>query len=199
MKTSVRLLAALAALASGACATSQGGARTTVTPEQLAGTWESPTCESIGNNSYIQRHFTLTENTWTLNLHAFGDAQCQAKLFTARIQGPYTLVKDSERVPGATEGNFGFGELHMTPHIQPLAEAFQNAKCGAGTWKVGEEQRTTETGCLFFKPTSACGTDHDLVKVEGGQLFFGERPADNDMCTPDKRPTALTARPVVKR
>ena len=65
----------------------------------------------------------------------------------------------------------------MTPHVQPLADAFQNAKCGSGTWKVGEEQRTTDTGCLFFRPTSACSTDHDIVRVEGPQLFFGQRPA----------------------
>jgi hypothetical protein len=199
MKTSLRLLAAVAALSAACATTSAQGPKTAVKPQDLAGTWASATCESAGNNNYIQRHFTLTENTWTLNLVAFGDAQCQAKLFTARIQGPYTLVKDSEAVPGATEGNFGFGELYMTPHMQPLADAFQNAKCGSGTWKVGEEQRTTETGCLFFKPTSACGTDHDLVKVEGNQLFFGQRPADNDMCAPEKRPAALAALPVVKR
>ncbi len=198
MKTSLRLLAALATLSAAACATTQGG-KTAVQPRELVGTWESPSCESIGGNNFIQRHFTLTENTWTLNLNAFGDAQCQVKLFTARIQGPYTLVQNSAAVPGATEGNFGFGELYMTPHVQGLADAFQNAKCGTGTWKVGEEQRTTETGCLFFRPTSACGTDHDLVKVEGNQLFFGQRPADNDMCSPEKRPTALAALPVVKR
>lgn len=198
MKTSLRLLAALATLSAAACATSPQGTKTVVTPQELAGTWDSPTCEPAGNNNYIQRHFTLTENTWALRLEAFGDAQCQVKLFTARVEGPYTLVKDSAAVPGATEGNFSFGELYMTPHVQPLADAFQNAKCGSGTWKVGEEQRTTDTGCLFFRPTSACGTDHDIIRVEGRQLFFGKRPADNDMCTPEKRPAALAARPVVK-
>ena len=62
MKTSLRLLAALAAL-SAACATPQQGPKTAVTPQELAGTWGSPTCEPAGNNNYIQRHFTLTENT----------------------------------------------------------------------------------------------------------------------------------------
>lgn len=197
MKTSLRLLAALATL-SAACATTQG-ATTAVKPQELAGTWDSATCEPAGNNNYIQRHFTLTEDSWTLNLDAFGDAQCQTKLFTARVVGPYKLVKDSSAVPGATESNFGFGELYMTPHLQPLADAFQNAKCGSGSWKVGEEKRTSDTGCLFFRPTSLCTTDHDIVKVEGDQLFFGKRPSDNDMCTADKRPTALATAAVVKR
>jgi hypothetical protein len=197
MKNSLRLLAALATL-STACATTQG-AQTAVKPQELAGTWESPTCEPAGNNNYLQRHFTLTENHWTLKLDAFGDAQCQAKLFTARVEGPYSLVKDSAAVLGATESNFGFGELYMTPHVQALADAFEKAKCGSGSWKVGEEQRTTATGCLFFRPTSVCTTDHDIVKVEGSQLFFGQRPANNDMCTADKRPTALAAHAVERR
>ena len=77
-------------------------------PEDLQGTWDSSTCESIGNNTYIQRHFSMTEATWELNLNAFGDAQCQTKLFTTRVGGPYTLEKDSTLVKGATEARFGF-------------------------------------------------------------------------------------------
>jgi hypothetical protein len=38
-----------------------------------------------------------------------------------------------------------------------------------------------------------CPTDHDLLAmVDDGRLAFGVRPKDNDMCTPDKRPRALT-------
>ncbi len=193
MKTSLRLLAALTTLCIAAC----GG--TAVQSQDLVGTWDSPTCESIGNNTYIQRHFTLTEDTWTLTLDAFGDAQCQTKLFSSRVGGPYTLEKDSELVDGATEGTFSFRDQAMTPHVQGLADAFQNAKCGSAPWKVGEEQSTAATGCLFFQPTSVCNADHDLIKVDGKQLFFGQRPADNNMCSPEKRPTALTTLPVVKR
>ena len=64
---------------------------------------------------------------------------------------------------------------------------------------MGEEQETSTTGCVFLRPVTACATDHDIVKVEGNQLFFGKRPADNDMCAPEKRPAALAALPVVKQ
>ena len=30
------------------------------------------------------------------------------------------------------------------------------------------------------------------VKLEDGVLMFGARPADNNMCAPDKRPTAMS-------
>lgn len=197
MNATTRLAVALAALSAAAC----GGAKTAVKPQDLAGRWDSATCEASpngdGTNSYLQRRFQLTETAWTLNLDVFGDAQCQMKLFTARLVGPYTLERDSEKVAGATEGNFGFGERYLTPHAQPLADAFAQSGCGSGTWTVGTEQ-SVPGACLFFKALADCGTDHDLVKVDGDKLFFGQRPADGDMCTPDKRPQALTALPVVK-
>jgi hypothetical protein len=198
MNATTRLAVTLAALSAAAC----GGAKTAVKPQDLAGRWASATCEAIpngdGTNSYIQRDFRLTEETWTLNLDAFGDAQCQTKLFTARMVGPYTLVRDSEKVEGATEGDFVFGERYLTAHVQPLADAFAQSGCGTGTWTVGTEQ-AIPGACLFFKPIAQCGTDHDLVKVDGDKLFFGARPADNDMCAPEKRPSALATLPVVKR
>jgi hypothetical protein len=43
-----------------------------------------------------------------------------------------------------------------------------------------------------------CGTDHDLLALDATGLRFGQRPMDNDMCTPDRRPTALLG-PVVAR
>jgi hypothetical protein len=50
-----------------------------------------------------------------------------------------------------------------------------------------------DKGCLGFGqyPKTQCSADYDLVKVEGDKLQFGKRPADNNMCTPGKRPTAL--------
>jgi hypothetical protein len=191
------LLATLATLSTVAC----GGAKTHVKPADLSGRWDSPTCEALpngdGTNSYIQRHFQLTEADWTLNMTAFGDAQCQVKLFSARVRGPYTLVQDSQKVEGATEGDFRFNERFMTAHVQDLAGAFNASKCGAGDWTVGVEQ-AVPNACLFFQPLASCGADHDVVKVDGDKLFFGQRPADNDMCSPDKRPQALGTLPVVK-
>jgi len=179
-----------------------GCATTSVRPSDLKGTWTSAVCESMpnadGSKTYFKRIFNMTEKDWALKFETFGDEGCTSRLFTARFEGPYTLLKDSEKVEGATEGDFGFARHYMTAHVQPVADWFQGANCGAAPWKVGEEQETSTKGCVFLRPVSACGTDHDIVKVEGNKLFFGQRPADGDMCTPDKRPTALTPVAVVR-
>lgn len=41
---------------------------------------------------------------------------------------------------------------------------------------------------------ASCGVDHDLFALDDTGLRFGVRPADNDMCSEDKTPTALLQR-----
>jgi len=50
-------------------------------------------------------------------------------------------------------------------------------------------------GCpaLSSYPRATCSADYDVVKVDAAALQFGKRPADNDMCTAEKRPTALNS------
>jgi hypothetical protein len=49
-------------------------------------------------------------------------------------------------------------------------------------------------GCLGLgqRPGSSCSADHDLISLAADGLHFGQRPADNDMCTPERRPAALS-------
>ena len=198
-----RLSLVLLGLASGCATTAQtSGPQTHVKPEALTGSWTSAVCESMsnadGSTTYFKRHFTMTPGEWSLKFQAFGDPGCTVGLFTARVEGPYTLGQDSAKVDGATEANFGFRRHFMTAHVQQVADWFQGAHCGTEPWKVGQEQETTATGCVFLRPVASCGADHDVVKVTGRELFFGQRPADNDMCAPSKRPTALTRVAVVR-
>jgi hypothetical protein len=53
---------------------------------------------------------------------------------------------------------------------------------------------TRAAGCAAFGqyPAAQCPADFDLLDVDGGTLHFGNRPADNNMCTPDRRPTQLS-------
>lgn len=50
-----------------------------------------------------------------------------------------------------------------------------------------------ETGCaaLGSYPRATCTADYDVVKVGGGARQFGQRPANNDMCTAALRSTML--------
>jgi hypothetical protein len=45
---------------------------------------------------------------------------------------------------------------------------------------------------LGQQPISACGQDYDLVRLDEGELMFGARPADNNMCTEARRPAEMS-------
>ena len=164
---------------------------------EIIGTWQSacaPSPQPDGSTSYFRLDFDIAADIWKLDYTVHGNAECSAPLLTVHIEGPYEIGQPSESVDGAHEAVFGFSDKTLTPHVQPLADMLSGmGQCGAGAWTAGEAQSVYETGCagLGQRPKSACSADHDLVKVEGDTLHFGKRPDDNDMCSPERRPTAL--------
>lgn len=158
-------------------------------PADLVGVWKSA-CFNPGNG-FTQITFDLTETSWDLDYTAFGDEACEVPFLTVNIKGPYELLGASSAVEGAREGNFGFGERTVTPHMEAAIEVISEA-CGGGEYAVGEATDISG-GCagLGAYPHDQCPTDHDIVKLDGNSLMFGQRPADNNMCTEDTRPTAL--------
>ena len=95
---------------------------------------------------------------------------------------------------GASEGTFFFDARTLTPKAQPFADYLNTLSgCGAGGFQVDVATDVLTAGCPPFGvyPKSLCAADYDLVKVDATTLQFGMRPADNDMCTPEKRPTTL--------
>lgn len=196
-RTFVRPLFALATASCFFTATGCGGAATTddepsPTAQEISGQWESD-CIDPGNGQAFTLSFDLTESAWTLDYAAFADATCATPNLTVRIEGPYSLGAVSTTVPEAREGSFGFGRKTVTPHNEGAA-GFLPQACGGGTFAVGKATDIT-AGCagLGAYPPAECPTDHDIVALVGDTLRFGARPADNDMCTPAKRPTALGA------
>jgi hypothetical protein len=185
----------LATLALAAALTACSGAdaiadEAAPTGDQLAGTWASD-CVDPGNGQGFTLAFDLTESTWAVDYTAFADAACTTRNLTVRIEGPYTLGVASAVAPGTREGDFGFTSKTVTPHNEGAA-GFLPQACGSGTFTVGVPTDIT-AGCpgLGAYPVSDCPTDHDIVSVVDDLLRFGARPADNNMCSPDLRPTAL--------
>lgn len=183
----VTWLAMVAGCGSAPVSADDGQASTT---EALVGHWESD-CVGSGNGQAFRLTFDLAASTWALAYDAFADAACGTRNLTVNIDGPYTLGDPSKTVAGAREGNFGFTHKTVTPHSEGAA-GFLSQACGGGTYAVGAPADITG-GCpgLGAYPIAACATDHDLVAVVGETLQFGARPADNDMCRPEKRPVAL--------
>jgi hypothetical protein len=93
-------------------------------------------------------------------------------------------------VPGAFHTVFDEDWKHLTllTPVPEIAAAMGMADCGL---TVNLEADISETGCAAWRPVADCGEDHDLLALTEAGLHFGVRPADNDMCTADKTPTAL--------
>ena len=75
-----------------------------------------------------------------------------------------------------------------------IVAAMSMAECGL---TCNLETDISETGCASWRPLAECGEDHDLFAMDAVGVYFRVRPADNDMCTPARTPTALL--PVVAR
>lgn len=165
--------------------------------ETLSGTYADPKPYAYGT-AWGHRTFTFDKGAWTLVFTLSLDPAQKMQVFQFRTVGTYTVGAKSKAVPGAYEAVFSENRKYLTlkTEDQKLASAFGFADCGL---TPNQERDISETGCAAWKPVRLCPADHDLLSLDAqGGLSFGERPRDNDMCTPDKRPKKLTP-PVVKQ
>ena len=142
------------------------------------------------------REFVFADGRWQLTFTHALDPAMTMRTFEFRTGGPFEIVGASQTVEGAFDGTF----VEAWKHVTLLSE---NADVIAGmgmadcdlTYNL--ETDISETGCAAWRPVAVCGEDHDLIAMTEAGVQFGVRPADNDMCTPGKRPTALL--PMVAR
>jgi hypothetical protein len=162
----------------------------------LSGTFVSPSVEDW-YGGYGTREFIFRDGQWQLIFtHALDPAMTQ-RTFQFRTGGGYAITGPSKAVPGAYEATFDEDWKHVTllTTIPEVIAGMGMAACGL---TPNLETDISATGCAAWRPVAECGQDHDLLALDGTGLRFGQRPADNDMCTQDKRPTALLD-PVVPR
>jgi hypothetical protein len=192
------------ALAAAACAATLCGALPVVADDAvarrqlatLAGIYASPTAEPW-YGAWGRREFGFRDGSWTLVFTLALDPAMERPVFRFRTGGPYQLLGHSAAVPGAFEAVFFEDSKHVTllATDTAVAAAFGLAGCGLAP---GIERDISEQGCAGWRPVATCREDHDLLALDAdGGLRFGVRPRDNDMCTPDRRPTALL--PPVRR
>jgi hypothetical protein len=186
-----------AAGTSGGSGGGAGQAGSSTAPE-LAGRWKSDCVASPqadGSTQYFDLDFLLDQTTWGLDYVVHGNAECTAPFVKVRIEGPYELTAPSAAVSGAWEGTFSFTKKTVSPGMEAAVGFLEGLPgCGNGVFAVGSETDVLSAGCpaLGQYPESSCKADYDLVLRAGDELQFGARPADNDMCTPDKRPATLS-------
>ncbi len=188
---------ALIACAIAACTLTQGalagtdGFKDAASLQALNGVWRSTNGEDWGRGTFGTREFTFKDGQWSLRFELALDPGMTQKVFGFSTKGTYEVQKASSAVPGAFETLFREDQKTVTLLTKDpkLAAAFGLAACAL---VPGTPTDISATGCAIWKPVSVCGEDHDLLaQDEAGGLYFGVRPDDNDMCTPDKRPTRL--------
>jgi hypothetical protein len=159
----------------------------------IVGNWQD-TCFDAGNGQHAQLTFAIEAERWAVDYVVHGDATCTAPLGDVHIAGTYQILEASPTVSGANDAVFSFDTRTVTPKAQPFADYLDSLEgCGAGGFQVGVAADIKATGCAAIGsyPQASCSADYDVVKTDGTTLQFGARPADNNMCSADKRPTAL--------
>jgi len=187
------LIVMLASAACGGASAPSSSPMPAPAPE-VAGHWTSDCVPAPDGKGYVELEFHNTAARWQLAYTAYGDAACREPLVVVEIAGPYEIGAPSARVPSAHEAVFRFDRKTVTPKVAGLVDALNGMPGCGGGFALGAARDILGTGCpgLGQRPQAACGADYDLVARAGDTLRFGERPADNDLCTPARRPTALS-------
>lgn len=144
-----------------------------------------------------KRVFTFNKGRWALVFTLALDPAMNMPVFEFRTYGSYSLQEKSTTLADTYHALFLEEKKFVTlkTNDEKLVQAFGFASCGM-TKDV--EQDISINGCSAWKSVSDCPSDYDLLSLDKvGKLYFGERPADNDMCSAEKRPTKLTP-PVIK-
>ncbi len=157
--------------------------------QALHGTFHSPAVEAW-YGGYGTREFVFSGGQWSLIFtHALDPAMTQ-RTFRFRTGGAYRVGDPSPSVSGAFHTVFDEDWKHLTllTPVAEIAAAMGLDQCGL---TVNLEADISQTGCAAWRPVAECGEDHDLLALSDAGLHFGVRPADNDMCSADRTPTAL--------
>lgn len=164
--------------------------------QSLDGIYES-TAPEQWYGGYGSRRFEFENGRWSLVFDFAFDPALQQRVFTFRTYGPYRVLARSTSEPRAFEAVFTEEAKFVTfyPDDAQLLTQFGMADCGLAP---GVESNISASGCANWRPVSLCNEDHDLLGIDAeGLLYFGVRPQDNNMCTPERRPTQLL--PPVRR
>jgi hypothetical protein len=158
--------------------------------KKISGQWESTQIEDLGNKTYGWRSFTFDGDKWEIQFTLYLDSEKQTPVFMFRGVGNYKVEKASQIVAGAKNAIFYFDKKYVTllTNNADVAKGFGFDAC---MLDVGKEKDITETGCSFLPSKANYGQEFDLIAIKSKKLFLGARPADGNMGTVDKRPTAL--------
>jgi hypothetical protein len=180
---------ALAGIALAGNASAQATA-SVVTAKDMIGQWVSVKPEFLGQ-FYGLRSFSFTERAWSIVFRAFADEKASQPLFTLRVEGNYVLGAELAKMPATRPANFFGNSKYITSYTQDFLKIF----AGNNPWKLGTEYDFSNTGAGFFPSSIDAPLEYDLVKLDNGLLYLGDRSGDLSK----ERPQKLNAYPLVRK
>jgi hypothetical protein len=167
------------------------------TSTTITGKWESIGNEvrpnPWGGNYFLHRYFYNTETEAHGTLVFYTDDTFTDKNITVEVIGPYQFLQPSAKVEGAVETDFEFIKIAVTPHSQAMVDMLNATPADyLNTWEANVRQEISKEGQGVMGMVIGEYKEYDLTKVDGGLLFYGERPADGSAPdTAGKRATSL--------
>ncbi|GAB2588533.1 hypothetical protein [Spirosoma areae] len=149
----------------------------------IAGKWESAGHEvrpnPWGGDYFLHRYFYNTETEAHGTLVFYTDATYTDKNITVEVIGPYQFLGPSASVAGATETDFDFTKIAVTPHSQAMVDMLNSMPAEyLQPWRAGLRQEVSVAGQGIMGMVIGEYKEYDLTKVAGDLLYYGERPAD---------------------
>jgi hypothetical protein len=149
--------------------------------QQLVGKWSSPALENLGQ-IYGTRQFVFGQSAWSLVFTAYGDANAKLKLFTLSVGGQYHLGASSS-VANATEAVFLFHRRSVRAESAAGVGLFASMGCSL---ELGQAKDLSSQGCGFLPSLMSAAAEYDLVSLQNGKLFLGDRSGDLSKARPSK-------------
>jgi hypothetical protein len=165
----------------------------------IIGKWESIGNEvrpnPWGGKYFLRRYFNNTESHAHGTLIFYTDDSYTDKNIAVEVIGPYHFIRPSVVVKGATETDFEFSKIAVTPHAQAMVDMLNGSPAPyLKPWQANVRQEVSTAGQGIMGMVIGEYKEYDLTKVEGDLLYYGERPADGS--APDaenKRASSLQA------
>ena len=151
-------------------------------PPKINGIWHSVAIEPSGP-IYATRTFTIADQAWRVAFRTFADAQGKQPLFTINVNGVYVLGNESKIVKGAYEGIFPATQRHITAYSPAGVNMLASMGCQL---TQGQKTSLLTQSCGFVPSLMQAMGEYDLVSVQNGQLFFGDRSGDLTKARPEK-------------
>ena len=153
----------------------------------IGGAWTTPLAlqEAAGASAYVRERLVFGDDTNTISIEVFTDAEGKMPLFTYSSSGPYKVGNASSIVSEA----FLLDAQNETSSVtiyQDAPQIWQTLNLGACDLKVGTAVEISD--CVAGPPFNAARcTELDLVSIQGNELRLGSR--NTDRCK--DRPSSL--------